>query len=228
VTARAHEDIRHLLAGTSIPGPVVDGWLGGAPPLWLASAPPDVLAGDLSLCHPGLDDGETRAMARPLESGGHRLTVVARDRAGLLADTAGAVAATGFSIGAASAVTWSELALHAFTVVPAPGATASWDELGDALRSAGRGARPPSPFRPLGKATVTTSKVLMGAVAKTAVVVEAPDQLGLFGAICAWFADGGHSIDTVHADVGENGSARDVFMVDGDPDAQRLARDLSH
>jgi UTP:GlnB (protein PII) uridylyltransferase len=68
----------------------------------------------------------------------------------------------------------------------------------------------------------------VGESSKTAVVVEAPDQLGLFGAICAWFAGEGHSIDSVHADIDGDGVARDTFVVDGEPESQRMARDLSN
>src|SRR5688572_21754405 len=136
------EAVRRLLAATSIPEAVVDGWLDRAPDVWLTSAPPAVLAGDLSLCHPELGPTETRAVARPLESGNHRLTVVARDRPGLLAATAGTLASAGFSITTASAATWDELALHAFTVV----GEADWDELGSGLRAVAAGASPRPPF----------------------------------------------------------------------------------
>jgi hypothetical protein len=39
-----------------------------APPLWLMSAPPSVLAADVALCHPKLRAGEVRAVARPIDS----------------------------------------------------------------------------------------------------------------------------------------------------------------
>src|SRR5690349_4795262 len=82
------DDIRRLMASTTVPATRVDRLLDGAPPLWLASAPAAVLAGDLALAHPKLATDEVRAVARPLVGGGQRLVVLAQDRRGLLADTA--------------------------------------------------------------------------------------------------------------------------------------------
>ena len=54
---------------------------------------PAVLAADLALCHPPLAPDEVRAVARPMEAPStFRVTVVATDRPGLLADTAAALA----------------------------------------------------------------------------------------------------------------------------------------
>src|SRR5207302_3307749 len=56
--------------------------------LWLMSAAPAVLAGDLALCHPKLRRDEVRAVARSIAGSDRvRLTVVAADRPGLLADS---------------------------------------------------------------------------------------------------------------------------------------------
>ena len=70
--------------------------LKGVSPLWLLSAPPSVLAADLTLCHPRPKGTELRAVVQPVgTSGTHRLTVVAPDRAGLVADTVAILAADG-------------------------------------------------------------------------------------------------------------------------------------
>ena len=83
------------------------------------SAPPEVLAGDLALCHPELEPGEVRAVARRIDgSNTIRLTVAAPDRRGLLGDTTGVLAGHGLCITDASAATWTKqrLALHALTL----------------------------------------------------------------------------------------------------------------
>lgn len=70
--------------------------LKGVSPLWLLSAPPSVLAADLTLCHPRPKGTELRAVVQPVgTSGTHRLTVVAPDRAGFVADTVAILAADG-------------------------------------------------------------------------------------------------------------------------------------
>lgn len=114
-------DVRSLLAETSMPQEVIGRLLDVASAVWLMSAPAELLANDLVLCHPPIGADEVRAMAHPLDDGGIRLTVVAHDRPGLLADTAAVLAGEGLSVSAASAMTWaaSGLAMHALTVVGA-------------------------------------------------------------------------------------------------------------
>ena len=83
------------------------------------SESPAVIAGDLALCHPRLRRREVRAVARPIDgSDAVRLTVVAHERPGLIADSAAVLAGHGLSVVEASAGTWSGLALHAFTMQP--------------------------------------------------------------------------------------------------------------
>lgn len=151
--------VSDALRPTTIPTRRARTWLRDAPPLWLMSAPPFVLAGDLALCHPKLERGEVRAVARPFDgSKTVRLTVAAQDRRGLLGDTTGVFAHHGFCITDASAATWTKqhLALHALTVDNAAQIDATeWDQLGDNLRTicaAGHQERPD--FVPLGHATV--------------------------------------------------------------------------
>ena len=137
------EVLRDLLATTSLPRPVVSKLLDGVSPLWALSESPEVLAADLVLCHPPVADGEVRAVARELPgSGMFRLTVVAHDRPGFLADTTAVLAATGASVEGASVMTWPErgLALHAVTVHSPHGIDAdSWDEIGFSCAPASSG-----------------------------------------------------------------------------------------
>jgi hypothetical protein len=201
-------DIADALGETKFPARTARSLLRQAPALWLMSAPARVLAADLALCHPGLGAGELRAVARPtLGSRDVRLTVVAADRPGLLADTAGAITAHGMSISAASAATWLSrgVALHALTVQGADGFVAEdWDRLGADLGKLGRSGRGPSPQ----VAPVRAAVSIYGAGADRSLVrLTAPDQIGLLWAISDWFTGQGVSVTlrlpTREADVGE-------------------------
>ena len=114
------DELRSLLRRTKIPKPIVTRLLGAASPLWLMSERPSVLAADLALCHPPLAPAEVRAVARPMdEPSTFRVTVVASDRPGLLADTAAALADEAMTVVSASVATWTDpdIALHSLTVV---------------------------------------------------------------------------------------------------------------
>jgi UTP:GlnB (protein PII) uridylyltransferase len=192
------------------------------------SEPPTVLAGDLALCHPKLKRGEVRAVARPVaESSAVRLTVVAHDRPGLLADSAAVLAGHGLSVSAASAGTWSRsgLAIHALTLAPkTPIDDEAWARLGADLRAMGNAPIGSNlVFMPLGRSHVVVDG---DASHQSLVRVTAKDQIGLLWAICRWFADHGVSITSVHASTDE-GVASDTFVVDGDCDADALATHLS-
>ena len=143
-TGRASE-IAELLAGTKLPARTVQGLLRSAPPLWLMSESAPTLAADLALCYPKLRRGEIRAVAHPIEgSRSVRLTVVATDRRGLLADSASALASSNLSIAHATAATWPtrRLAVHSFVLSSSAGFDHEvWSELQDRLRTvAGGGA----------------------------------------------------------------------------------------
>ena len=194
--------------------------------LWVLSEAPAVLAADVALCHPPLRPDEIRAVARPIPfTSDFRLTVVAHDRPGLLADTTAVLARAELPIVAASATTWpGGLALHAVTVRAGHVLDARrWRTLGDELRSMTGASRDELPFRGSGRATVTRT----GAGTTSSIVrVTATDEPGLLAAITRWFADAGVSIHA--ADVATEGTtARDVFLVDGDCDTASLARHLS-
>lgn len=218
--------IRQFLSATTVPAEVVDEFLSDAPDLWLASAAPVLLAGDLALCHPPLRTAEVRAVARPLGDGIIRLTVFAHDRHGLLADTTGVVSASGFQIVAASAMTCRarRVALHALTLAAGELEADAWDRLGARLREVGAGDSAAVTFTPEGEAQVESVPFSPG---HHLVTVRAPDQVGLLWAICSWFADHQLSIETAHVS-GEPGEwVTDRFVVEGTPDVADLARRIS-
>jgi pimeloyl-ACP methyl ester carboxylesterase len=220
-------EIAEALGATNIPRSVARSMLGDAPPLWLMSAPAQVLAGDIALCHPRLGADEVRAMARPLaDSGTVRFTVVARDRPGLLADTAAVITTHGLSIAQASAATWSEdvLALHALDLPDASHLTAEdWERIGVDLRSPLRAGTREMPHLPV-RAKVT---VYGAGDHRSLVRVTASDQAGLLWRISAWFARYDVSIESLDAST-TNGVVHDVFLVAGRFDAADLRHHLSH
>ena len=220
-------DIADALSETKIPARTARSLLRQAPALWLMSAPARVLAADLALCHPRLGPGEVRAVARPTVGAlDVRLTVVAADRPGLLADTAGAITAHGMSVSAASAATWPSraMALHALTVQGAAGFTAEdWSRLGTDLAQVGRPNRGPS----LGLLPVRAAVSVYGAGADRSLVrLTAPDQIGLLWAVSDWFASQRASIESLDVST-TDGVAHDVFLVSGTFEAADLRRHLS-
>lgn len=220
--------VRDLLVGTSLPPELVDDLIDGASPLWLLGQAPEQAAGDLALCHPALRPGEVRAMAHPLERGdGHKVTVVAADRPGLLAGTAGALAGHGLTIVAAAASAWPRLGLAVQRVVarPAePGTDIGWEAVGDDLRRmlADR-SRPPVPFTPSPPVAVSCTDHDGDRVI---VSVRAPDRVGLLWAIASWFEEQGCNIEVANVDA-EDGTAVDTFVVEGRMDADALASHLA-
>jgi pimeloyl-ACP methyl ester carboxylesterase/glycine cleavage system regulatory protein len=219
-------ELRSLLRRTKIPTRVVTRLLTAASPLWMMSAQPAVLAADLALCHPPLARAEVRAVARPMDDPAtYRLTVVAADRPGLLADSAAVLAEEGLSVLAASVATWTDLdiALHSLTFTSTTGAVPDWDALGERLRSIA--TRPPaaSRYAPTGRATVSASGSGPG---RSVVRVTAPDGLGLLEATSRWFAARGVSIEAAEIAT-RGGTATDRFLVNGDFEPSELATYLS-
>lgn len=220
-------ELRRLLALTELPPDVSDAMVTEASALWLLSAPPATLAGDVVLCHPPLAPGEVRAVARPVDGGAIRLTVVAADRPGLLADTAAALLSDGLSVATAAANTWpaAGLAVHALTFLPdGPVDPDRWSHLGDTLSGVARGAVATPRFRPTGTTTVTVHGD--ETADRKIVQVSAVDQPGLLWAVCRWLADEGVSIESAHVTTA-GGRAEDSFVVVGDCDPSRLAAHLS-
>ncbi|MBA2608061.1 MAG: hypothetical protein H0U92_03905 [Actinobacteria bacterium] len=215
--------LRKGLAATTVPDDIAKALIAGASPLWLSSDSGAQLAEDLALCHPPLKRAEVRARAVAAEEG-WRLTVVAHDRKGLLADTAAILSRADYSVRGASVATWNELdlALHAMTVCgPAP-SDAELDELGAALRAASNGTRPEPKFSPVGRAFVRRTGEANG---DAMISVVAPDQAGLLAAICSWFAESDTSIEA--AWITGDDEANDVFVVSGDVDVAGLERRLT-
>jgi pimeloyl-ACP methyl ester carboxylesterase/predicted amino acid-binding ACT domain protein len=218
--ADARGELRALLASTTIPTDLADTLVQDAPALWLASDGVAVLGADLALCHPrlGADEVRARVSTSPLD---WRLTVVAHDRPGLLADTARALAGEGFSIAAASVASWDglDLALHSISVLgPAPKASVL-RRLGEQLRSRRAGPRPvATAFAARGPATVTRSGTANGDALLT---VTAPDQPGLLWAVCRWLADRDASIQAAWVAGGPE-LVNDVFVVRGEVDVEAL------
>ena len=192
------------------------------------SAP--VLAGDLALCHPKLRPGEVRAVARPLQgSTAVRLTVVATDRAGLLADSAAVLASSGLPISHASASTWDRqrLALHSFVVDGGAHLDeARWAELGERLRTMAASGSAPTPMvgspRPL---RITVRGGREGD--RSMVTITGPDHLGLLSLLCRAFASMDANIESLDARTAD-GIAKDTFLVAGPVDATMLGRLLGH
>jgi pimeloyl-ACP methyl ester carboxylesterase/predicted amino acid-binding ACT domain protein len=220
------EEVTALLKQTSLSRRSARGLVDSAPPLWLMSESAGVLAGDLALCHPKLRPGEVRAVARPIEgSDSVRLTVVAADRRGLLADSAAVLASSKLSITHASAATWPllNLALHSFVVEGGGCLHASdWEELGERLRVMGVCGSAPVPL--IGSQGAARITVQGGAGGdRSMVTITQRDHLGLLSSLCRAFAALGANIESLHART-LNGTARDMFLVVGDVDAQSLNR----
>ncbi len=221
-------EVRELLAGTSLPADLVDSLLDGASPLWLLGQSPDQVAGDLALCHPALRPGEVRAIAHPLEGGvSHKVSVVAPDRPGLMAGTAGALAAHGLTIVAAAASSWPEVGVAVQRVVTRPaeaGTEVGWDAVGADLQAALAGSTKLSVrFTPC--PPVAVSATAQG-TDRAVVSVRAPDRVGLLWAIASWFEEHGCNIEVANIDV-EGATAVDTFVVNGPLDAAALATHLS-
>ena len=217
----AAEEIRALLECTTLPAGLVDELLGSAPALWLASNAAAVLAGDLVLCHPALQPGEVRARALPFaDDAAWRLTVVAPDRRGLLADTAAVLTGHGCCVLSASAGTWPglNLALHALTLHGALPRPSELQHLGEGLRAIRSVERPSVAFVPAETATVD---VVSEDGERWLLHVRAADQLGLLWRICHGL---GEMDIGIHAAAigGESGLADDLFVLDARPDVEVL------
>lgn len=221
--------LRRILEGTSLPVELVDEILGDVGTPWLMIAPDEVVAGEAVLCHPPLAPGEVRAVAKPTDQPGtFRLTVVAEDRAGLLAGTAGALASEGLSIvdAAVTVLPQSRLALQRVAVLaPSPGPfdDCEWDRVGQRLRAVlGEHRSVPVAWVPEPPVVVETQPQQLGRVLVT---VRAPDRIGLLHAAAAWFADHGCNVEACHASS-HAGQATDVFVIAGHVDPPALAAAL--
>lgn len=221
------ERLYDALAETSLPASLTAGLPDEALDLWLMSEPSvELLASDLALCHPAPSAEEARARAVSVDRlGSWRITVVTRDRPGLLADTTGVVASAGMAVTTASALTFGPepLALHSLTVSAPKLDEPRWVELGGHIRAAAAGRVPRPAFEPAGVTEVSTTGQPGGL---QLVTVSAPDQLGLLSAICGALADQSVSIEVAMV-AGQARRAQDLFLVRGDVDVAELASRLS-
>jgi len=219
-------ELAQLLVGTSMTEAEVASYVSRAAPLWLMSEPMPALAGDLALCHPPLAPNEIRAVARECDDGCFRLTIVAHDRPGLLADTTAVLAAEKLSVLRASATTWVDesLAMHSLVVeAPDDFLPDSWDILAKRLRSVARRDVAGFLFEPGGRARVSSTPQTMG---RSLLSVSAPDQIGLLWAICDWLAGQEVTIEAMRVGSVDD-MAHDEFIVRGAFDAAGLERRLS-
>ena len=224
--ADRRSEVERLLKRTHLSKREVRSLLDSAAPLWLLSESASALAGDLVLCRPKLRKGEVRALARRLEDSALvRITIAARDRRGLLADSAAVLSSNDLSIVNASASTWppQRLALHSFIVEGGVEfEEEDWDVLGERLRtmvSTGHADQPD--LGGLGPVTVT----VQASGDRTTVKVVAPDEKGLLSAICRCFQAQGVNIETLQARTVEQ-TAQATFQVVGEVDADELAAQL--
>ncbi len=218
--------VRTLLAPTTLPAELVDELLAEASSVWLMGEPAEMLACDLVLCHPPLAPQEVRAVANPTgDPSVWRLTVAAHDRPGLLAALGSALADEQLSIADASATVLPGpgIALQRVTAVHARGRVmdqAGWDAVGRRLQAVlGRREPVSFSFTPMAPVTVESQPQDSGRVLIT---VEAPDRVGLLGAVARWFESQGANVEAYHA-TSEAGRARDTFLVVGTCDCAGLA-----
>jgi pimeloyl-ACP methyl ester carboxylesterase/glycine cleavage system regulatory protein len=217
--------VRDLLRGTSLPKALADDLVATAPALWRSSDTAAALAGDLALCHPPLRPDEVRARVTSADDGRWRLTVLAHDRPGLLADAAGVLATESMSIAGASLATWEAVGtcLMAITVDPPAPDGATLERLGTRLEAMGSDGAAPPLFLPAGDASVRRTGEANG---DALVTVTAPDRPGLLWALCRAVADQGGSI-LAAAVASDNGEARDTFVVRGDVDLALVERRIT-
>jgi pimeloyl-ACP methyl ester carboxylesterase/predicted amino acid-binding ACT domain protein len=220
--ADRRSEVERLLRRTNISKRAVRALVDSAAPLWLLSDTAATLANDLALCRPKLQKDEVRALARNIDGSTLvRLTIAARDRRGLLADSAAVLTSSGLSILNASGSTFRrrDLSLHSFIVEGGVEFDSdAWDALGERLRTmvATRQADSPT-LRPLRPVSVT----IQGSGDRSIVEVIAPDQPGLLSTICRYFQTQHVNIETLNA-KSRDGIARDTFLVSGEFEAEGL------
>jgi predicted amino acid-binding ACT domain protein len=227
------DEVRALLEPTSLPATLVDELIDGASPVWLMGEPAEAVAGDLVLAHPPLRSDEVRAAVKPTaEDDLWRLTVAARDRAGLLADIAGVLAAQDLSITSISASAWTGRRLAILRLaISAPGTQTmgaeDWDRVGEGLRSALSGKAttltPQQQFQPAPPVRVTTTP---GETGRVVLRLEAPDRVGLLWAVASWLNDREANIEVARVET-RGDQADDTFVIDGVFDPAELATYLS-
>ncbi|MBV8161348.1 MAG: ACT domain-containing protein [Acidimicrobiia bacterium] len=224
------EEVRGVLAFSRVPRELSDELLDDAPDLWLRGESPDVIAGDVALCHPPLSTKEVRVWCAPaLIAGALRVSVLAHDRPGLLAATTGALAQAGLSVIQAAAMTWPTRGWalqRALVADPRCRSTrpAERDLLCARLRAAVRdGPGADVRFDPSGPVQVAAAAEPNG---RHLLRVLAPDRPGLLWAITAWLERSRCNVLVARA-TPAGLQADDTFLLDGEPDADELWAHLS-
>jgi [protein-PII] uridylyltransferase len=224
------EEVRGVLAFSRVPRELSDELLDDAPELWLRGESPDVIAGDVALCHPPLSTREVRVWCAPaLIAGALRVSVLAHDRPGLLAATTGALAHAGLSVIQAVAMTWPVRGWalqRALVADPKARSTrpVERDLLCAQLRAAVRdGPVTDVTFTPAGPVDVSASPEPGG---RQLLCVRAPDRPGLLWAVSAWLERSNCNVLVARA-TPAGLQVQDTFLVDGRPAADELARLLS-
>ena len=219
-----------MLAFSRVPRELSDELLDDAPELWLRGESPDVIAGDVALCHPPLATREVRVWCAPaLIAGALRVSVLAHDRPGLLAATTGALAHAGLSVIQAAAMTWPARGWalqRALVADPKARSTrpVERDLLCAQLRASVRdGPMADIRFTPSGPVQVATTAEPDG---RHLLRVLAPDRPGLLWAISAWLERNRCNVFVARA-TPAGVQADDAFLVDGDPDGDELWAYLS-
>jgi predicted amino acid-binding ACT domain protein len=226
--------LRELLEPTSLPLELVDEVLSETNTLWLLGAPDELVASELVLCHPPLGPGEVRAVVNEAEQAMHpgqpglwRVTVVTRDRPGLLAATCATLSGAGLSIvdAAVTVLPRSRLAMQRVTVSSGRTGMAKveWNRLGQRLRENLTGGELPQPaFTARPPVVVEAQPQELG---RSVVTIEAPDGVGLLYAAASWFEANGCNVEACRAGT-EGDRARDVFIITGPVDTAALAAAL--
>jgi hypothetical protein len=220
--------LRELLEPTSLPEDLVEEVLSDTNTLWLLGAPDELVAGEMVLCHPPLGPGEVRAVVNQTgQPGLWRVTVVTRDRTGLLAGTSAVLASHGLTIvdAAVTVLPTSRLALQRLTVAATGRVTGDldWSDLGRHLRDGlSDGVPPPTLFQPRRPVVVEAHPQDLG---RSVVTIEAPDGVGLLHAAAAWFETAGCNVEAGRLGI-DKGRARSVFIVAGPVDTEGLAAAL--
>jgi UTP:GlnB (protein PII) uridylyltransferase len=224
------EEVRGVLAFSRVPPELSDELLDDAAELWLRGESPDVIAGDIALCHPPLARQEVRVWCAPaLIAGALRVSVLAYDRPGLLAATTGALAHAGLSVIQAAAMTWPARGWalqRALVADPKARSTrpVERDLLCAHLRAAVRdGAMADVRFTPAGPVQIQGTPAAGG---RCVLRVVAPDRPGLLWAISAWLERSNCNVLVARA-TPAGLQADDTFLVDGEPDADQLWAYLS-
>lgn len=198
-------DQRRARAAALSRDPMVQDRIVAAPRAYALAVEPGELARHATLCEPPPSREEVRVdVADAGEPGVWSVTIVARDRVGLLARSTKVLAEAGLNVGDAVIATWGDdVALGAFRAAAASEPSA--EELRAALTAE---LRRPVASDAAGDAAISFDDE--GSPWHTLALVEAPDRTGLLHAITAAFAAAGVSVHAARVRT-DAGRATDEF-----------------